>query len=236
VEFPPVVVWGYSAPQVNEFSRALQANPAPSALGDVRLRYAPSMLIGETEAGRRSWRPWALSLLGGALIALAVGSLVSSSRLEAVAALAMGGAWAFWASVRLSRLERQRRAFVVNFATTTLRLDFSSPIAGQPRTLVVPFEAVKAVTLLDQADGAQCLTVDVERDGARLCEVLVAHVTPGQREAAGRLRRVLEGAFGLGLVPPTSPYLETQGDGRPGAALSTPPRADATAVEPPKPE
>ena len=233
VEFPPVVVWDKSRSPVNEFARALRDNPAPAALGDVRLRYAPSMLIGASDPGRRTWRPFALAAVGLTLVSLAVVALAASWGLESSAGLALGGAWALWASVRVGRLEVRRRAFVVNFATTSLRLDFASPIAGQPQTLVVPFDAVTAVAVLEQADGAHCLTVDLTREGVLLKEVLVAQVPAAQLEAAQRLARVLEGAFGLGSIPPTSPYLATQGEGRPSAADQThstpagpPPEAD----------
>ncbi|MDX2012177.1 MAG: hypothetical protein SFW67_18425 [Myxococcaceae bacterium] len=221
---------------MNAFARALEDNPAPSALGDVRLRYTPSMLIGEAPPGRRTWRPFGLATLGLTLVALAVASLSASWGLESSGALALGGAWALWGSVRVARLEVQRRAFVVNFATTSLRLDFAEPIAGQPRTLIVPFDAVTAVAVLEQADGAHCLTVDLTHEGAHLKEALVARVPTSQLDAAQRLARVLEGAFGLGSIPPTSPYLATQGAGRPSAAAETQPLVDAAPAPTDKPE
>jgi len=38
-------------------------------------------------------------------------------------------------------------------------------------------------------------------------EVLAAFIGADEDEAAGRVRRVLEGAFGLGAIPPDSPFL-----------------------------
>jgi len=187
------------------FADALDSNPAPRALGDVALRYEPSMLIGETARGQAGWRSYTawgvgvLSVLGAVALIGAGATLEFASPLIILAAIGLG------AAVWLERFEKRRRRFVANFATTSLRLDFQTPIAGQPRTLVVPFDSVKAVELFPQADGAECLCVDFVRDGAVLREVLVAYVPEAQRSDADRLTRVLRGAFGLGDIPPDSP-------------------------------
>jgi hypothetical protein len=221
---------------VKGFARALEDNPAPSSLGDVRLRYAPSMLVGETPPGRRTWRPLVLALLGMTLVASAIASLAAARALESTLGLGLGAAAALWASSWRERLERRHRAFVVNFATTSLRLDFSSPIAGRPRTLVVPFDAVTAVEALEQADGAWCLTVDFTHRGDALREVLVAHVPAVDAAALRRLSRVLEGAFGLGS-PPTGRVADgTLGDGRPVDAGVTPSSAGPSGDLARKPE
>ena len=99
----------------------------------------------------------------------------------------------------------------------SLRLDFTSPIAGKPRTLVVPFDSVKAVAMLRQVDGASCLCVDFTLGSELLREVLVAHIPDAQLPQAERLERVLHGAFGLGAVPADSPLFDT----KPGQAEPT---------------
>lgn len=182
---------------MHDFRQALRENPAPARLGDVSLRYAPSMLIGETAAPGRTWRPTGLVTLGGALLVVSVALLGVSSELVALPFL-VGSAAAFGGSALLLRHERGKRGFVVNYATLTLRLDFATPFAGWPRTLLVPFDDVKALALLEQADGRRCLTVDFALDGALFREVLVAAIPAVELSRADRLVRMLSGAFGLG--------------------------------------
>lgn len=184
------------------FADVLESNPAPKALGDVTLRYEPSMLIGETVKSKATWRSSFVWAAGFSLLLFAVGALMLQWDTSIVVVLLAGGAMAMAGAVRLERLEKRQRRFVANFGTVSLRLDFTSPIAGQPRTIVVPFDAVRAAELLPQADGATCLCVDFERDRALLREVLVAHIPESQRAEAERLERVLRGAFGLGSPPP----------------------------------
>lgn len=203
------------------FRQALVENPAPSRLGDVGLRYEPSMLIGETASGAATWRPTALRVTGLALIAVGLLVLLTSSNTIALAVLSLSAA-ALVGSVWLARHERRRRGFVANFVTLRLRLDFMTPIAGRPRTLWVPFDDVKTVTLMEQGDGLHCLTVDFADDGAVLREVLVAFIEADELPAAARLARVLEGAFGLGSIPPDSPYLSTLSSELPTPSTSTP--------------
>jgi len=186
------------------FAQALAENPAPRRLGDVTLRYEPSMLIGETDKPLRSWRPTA-AWVAGLCLAVAAVALVALGAATALAALFVAlAAAAFLGAFWLERLDARRRCFVVNFGTLSLRLDFLSPIRGQPRTAVVPFDAVRDVQLFEQADGQLCLTVDfVPRPGSTelLREVLVAFIPAAQAEQAARLRRLLHGAFGLGEKP-----------------------------------
>jgi hypothetical protein len=205
---------------VHDFRRALAENPAPTRLGDVRLRYEPSMLIGETEEQGLSWRPGALATVG--VIVLVAGLALLAVRTAQVAlGPVLAAAALLWGSVWLRRRERGKRGFVVNFTASHLRLDFVTPIAGKPQTLLVRFEDVKAVELMEQGDGQHCLTVDFDDDGALLREVLVAFVGSGELEAAKRLARVLQGAFGLGSVPPDSPYLATLSHEQPAQAGAT---------------
>lgn len=190
---------------MSRFADALQSNPAPRALGDVALRYEPSMLIGETAKGKPGWRSSVAWLTGVSFLLFALGALVLGLELLVFGPLLLCGAGGLGAAVWLERFEKRRRRFVANFGTVSLRLDFTSAIAGHPRTIVLPFDDVKAVGLLEQSDRAACLCVDFVRDGQRLREVLVAHIPEAQLTDAERLARVLEGAFGLGARPDDAP-------------------------------
>lgn len=187
------------------FSDALESNPAPRALGDVALRYEPSMLIGETARRKATWRSSVAWVAGFSLLLFSAGALILQGDLWLIGPLVLAGGVSIGFAAWLERFEKRQRRFVANFGTVSLRLDFTSPIAGQPRTLVVPFDSVRAVALERQFDGASCLCVDFERGGGLLREVLVAHIPAAQLTAAERLERVLQGAFGLGTPPSDSP-------------------------------
>lgn len=193
------------------FADVLHENPAPRRLGDVRVRFEPSMLIGETAPPSRGLKSTVAWLAGISALLFAVGALVLQVDLVLVALLAALGAAGLLAA---SVLRARQRRFVVNFETNSLRLDFSNPITGRPRTMVVHFDGVRAVDLHTQVDGTHCLTVDfVPAPSAKalLREVLAAYIGPGQLEQAQRLQRVLEGAFGLGEVPEDSPVFDEAG-------------------------
>jgi len=208
-------------PNVARFEDALAQNPAPRRLGDVVLHYDASMLVGEARRAPRSMWPtlsWTFGVSGlvAAIGAFAFGAPVALGGLFTVLG-AVGLAGATWLEVR----ERRTRRFVVNFATTSLRLDFVTPFVGRPRTLVVSFDAVRSVELFEQGDGRRCLTVDfVPQVGSSelLREVLAAFIGPEELEQARRLQRVLKGAFGLGAPPHDSPALVLElepGEGEP---------------------
>ena len=112
----------------------------------------------------------------------------------------------FGLAAALDQRARRQRRFVLNFQTTSLRLDFSTPFAHRPRTLVVHFDAVVDCALYTQGNGRLALTVDfVTAPGSQqlLREVLVANIALSEEDAAHRLHRVLTGAFGLGeKLPP----------------------------------
>ena len=204
------------------FADALESNPAPKQLGDVTLRYDTSMLIGETPRGKAGAWSTVVWIAGVALLLFLVGGLVLQWDLWVLVPLLVGGAAAIGLAVWLERLEKRQRRFVANFGTVSLRLDFTSPIAGKARTLVVPFDSVKAAALLRQVDGASCLCVDFALGSELLREVLVAHIPDAQRSQAERLERVLQGAFGLGAAPPDSPLFDTQpGQGEPTSDRET---------------
>lgn len=189
------------SPPMSRFAEALETHPAPRSLGDVTLRYEPSMLIGETAKARPGWRSKSAWLSGVSLLLASLGALVLGADLALSAPLLVGGGAGLGGAIWLERHEKRRRCFVANFGTITLRLDFTSPIAGYPRTMLVGFDDVRAVGLLPQVDGASCLCVDFEREGKLLREVLAASIPEAQQADAERLARVLVGAFGLGERP-----------------------------------
>lgn len=187
------------------FSEALEQNPAPAAIGDIAIRYEPSMLIGETPKLERTSWPTLAWLIGISLLLAAFGQLVLLSESLGVAICLVLGALSIGAATRLERHEKRQRVFVANFLTTTLRLDFSTPIVGYPQTINVPFDDVSAVGVLTQGDGKLCLVVDFEYRRRLLREVLAAHVPLEKRDELERFQRLLEGAFGLGEIPGDSP-------------------------------
>lgn len=192
-------------PKKTRFSASLASRTAIERLGDISLRYEPSMLIGETEKLKRSAVP-SLAWTGGfALLLLALAALLLPEGALVAAVLLGLAALTIAFATRLERHEKRQRRFVANFATSSLRLDFTSPIVGKPRTIVVPFDDVKDVRVLEQGDGARVLVVEFIHDGARLQDALVAFVPESQLGELERLERVLHGAFGLGEVPPDSP-------------------------------
>ncbi|MEW5741720.1 MAG: hypothetical protein AB1938_22565 [Myxococcota bacterium] len=195
------------------FADSLAAHPAPARLGDITLRYEPSMLIGETPHVTRSLWPTVAWLVGVSALVAALGLLIAAAPMFAIVACAAIGAAGLAASVWLDRIDKRQRRFIANFATNSLRLDFVTPFAGRPRTLVVTFDAVRDVALLEQGPGLWCLTVDfvpLVGKAEVLREVLAAFIPEEQKEDAERLQRVLEGAFGLGEVPEDSPIHEEE--------------------------
>ena len=196
---------------VTPFEHALEQNPAPRRLGDVTLRFEPSMLIGETRSALRSAWPTVCSGAGIVCVVLAIAALAFLPEVEIAMTLAVFAAVAFSAGVLLERLDRRRRAFVANFATTSLRLDFVTPIVGHPKTVIVHFDGVRALGFYEQGDGRQVLTVDfvpTSTSSEVLREVLIASISEAEHDDARRLYRVLCGAFGLGDVPADSTWVE----------------------------
>lgn len=197
------------------FTDALDQNPAPHRLGDVRLRYEPGRLMGE------SLPPsfWERQLPGACLILAALcalGALVALllerqpvpilSLVLGVGALALVGL-----ALRLEgRLGRRR--FVLHFATETLRLDQLRWAPGASRTEQVHFDAVRAVEVVERAPQRYALVVawgegpppaepqeeDTPQEEPPLRRaVLVEGVGPNEEEALLRVWRLLHNAFGL---------------------------------------
>lgn len=186
------------------FDEALAQNPAPKRLGDIQLRYEPSLLIGEADRPPRGVIFAAVLIAGVGFGLGTVASLLTGAPDSTVGLCALLTGGAFFALVQLDQRSRRQRRFVLNFGTTSLRLDFSTPFANRPRTMVVHFDGVKDCTLCTQGDGQIAITVDFVTSATSLevlREVLVANIPVADEEAAVRLHRMLAGAFGLGARP-----------------------------------
>lgn len=186
------------------FEEALAQNPAPARLGDVRLRYETSLLIGEADPTVRGPLFTAVLSVGSAFGMSALGALVLDAPDVVAGLLALATGGSFFAAVQLDQRARRQRRFVLNFATTSLRLDFSTPIANQPRTIVTHFDGVRDCALVTQGDGQIAITADFVTSASSqqvLREVLVANIPLADEETAVRLHRMLSAAFGLGARP-----------------------------------
>lgn len=186
------------------FQDALATNPAPRRLGDVAVRYEPSLLIGEADVAPRGLSFAAVLVVGTAFALGTAGSLVTDASNTVVGLCALGTGVAFFVGVQLDQRARRQRRFVLNFGTTSLRLDFSTPITHHPRTMVVHFDGVKDCALITQGDGQLAITVDFvpTPDSPQvLREVLVANIPEADEAPAARLHRTLTAAFGLGEKP-----------------------------------
>ena len=183
------------------FEKALEENPVPRRVGDVRLRFDSPLLLAEADrpaAGLAG--PLLLAAgFGCALAALAALLFREPSPLALGAALGGAAALLVWAGASREGRARRRRRFTLDFDAHTLRLDLTLRPRGLPRSLVVPFDRVEALTVLEQPGGAWTLTVDVAPQGypGKLREVLVADVRPEDAQALGWLHRLLDGAFDL---------------------------------------
>lgn len=189
---------------VASFSEALEDNPAPRQLGDVRLRYEPGRLLGESvppTPGRRQL-PEVLVLLGavcavgavlGVLLSGGEGSLsLGAWGLGLLAAALVGQA------LRLEgRLGRHR--FVLHFPTERLRLEQLRWAPGSTRAHWVHFDEVTAVEVVQRPGGSYALVVRwrVGEEPEPRSEVLVEHIGANEQEALVRVWRLLHNAFGL---------------------------------------
>lgn len=188
------------------FIDALEGNRIPLAVGDVRLRYEPSLLIGERRRRRSGVLPdalWTLGAIFGVLTAavLLVPNSLPSTLLGAgcaavCGALVLAGMWA-------EGRRRARRGFVLNFGTESLRVDLP-PARGRrtPVSWVVKFDAVRDVRVVERGRRRFGLSVRFDDPtkpgkGAEREELLVDAVAPGEIDDLRRLWRVLYNAFGL---------------------------------------
>ena len=203
------------------FEEALAQNPAPKRLGDIQLRYEPSLLIGEADRQPRGAVFAAVLFAGSALGLATLGALLTDASTQTVGGCALLTGLAFLTAQQLDQRARRQRRFVLNFGTTSLRLDFSTPFANQPRTLVVHFDGVRDCALCTQADGQTAITIDFVPSPASqqvLREVLVANIPAAHEDAAIRLHRVLKGAFGLGERPAENAKGPVSEDRAPGTS------------------
>jgi hypothetical protein len=189
---------------VASFADALQENPAPRRLGDVRLRYEPGRLLGESLPPSFLQRqvPGACLLLAALCAAGAVGAVLWGSGAERLPSLPLGLGVVTVALVGFAlRLEGRlgRRRFVLHFASERLRVEQLRWAPGATRKEWVPFDAVTAVEVVERAPRRYALVV-AWREGATeepRRAVLVEHIGAGEEEALLRVWRLLHNAFGL---------------------------------------
>lgn len=188
---------------VASFAEALEENPAPRRLGDVRLRYEPGRLLGES-LPPSFWRrllPGACLVLAalctaGAVVGVLLGGdgVVGSVPLAlAMVAVALVG-FALQLEARLGR-----RRFVLHFPIERLRLERLRWAPGATRAEWVPFDEVTSVDVVERAPGRYALVV-VWRPGGEARarrEVLVEHIGASEQEGLLRVWRLLHNAFGL---------------------------------------
>ena len=188
---------------VASFTEALEENPAPRRLGDVRLRYEPGRLLGES-LPPSCWRrqlPGACLVLAALCSAGAVGGVLLGGD-EAVASVPLALGMVAVALVGFAlQLEGQlgRRRFVLHFPTERLRLERLRWAPGATRVEWVPFDEVASVDVVERAPGRYALVV-VWRPGGEAGtrrEVLVEHIGAHEQEALLRVWRLLHNAFGL---------------------------------------
>jgi hypothetical protein len=187
------------------FAQALETQKIPRNLGDVLLRYEPALLIGEAKTQHKMWTPGVALIVGIGSAVAALALLLFNAPNEWTALLLAFTAAGLFGSFYFSQLEKRRRAFVLNFRDNTLRLDFVTPFAGHPQTMIVPFDEVKAVGLERIADGSHVITVDFARAGQLLRDALIVQISLVETTSAEKFKATLEAAFGLGEIPADSP-------------------------------
>jgi hypothetical protein len=186
---------------VASFEDALLDNRVPPLLGDVRLRFDGSRLVGESLPP-----PWDRRLLPGLCVGVALGCTVGAVVLVGLeggtlpaAALALAVVAAVLVGVAL-RLESAlgRRRFVLHFRSESLRVERLGWTPGATRAVLVPFDAVKAVHTVERPGPRYALVVEYElEDAQRRRALLVEGVRPAEGEALHRVWRMLSNAFGL---------------------------------------
>lgn len=183
------------------FQDALQDNRVPGRLGDVRLRYDGGRLVGESLPP-----PWERRALPGLLVGVGLGCAVGAAVLVGVregttAAFALGllAAALVGLSLKLeSRLGRRR--FVLHFRTESLRLEQLAWSPGATRAAVVPFDAVRAVHMVERPGPRYALVVEYapeNAEGPLRRAVLVEDIRASETQTLHRVWRMLSNAFGL---------------------------------------
>jgi hypothetical protein len=182
------------------FEEALLERQVPRRVGDVRLRYEERLLIGES-LHRRGWVDSALlaSAVASGLGCLALLVLSSTTMaLLGAGGLALVAGVSFAASTFVEQRSRRPRRFILDFDSETLRLESTSPVTGNPRTLTVSFDAVRDVAVVPGPGRGFWMEARFEEKGGERAEVLVDRVAPTEVETLRRLWRLLRAAFGLG--------------------------------------
>ncbi len=180
-----------------KFDQALKANPLPVRLGDVKLTYEPSMWVGRADRPERGVLSKAALIAGTAFGLATLVCIARRADHETLASCLLPSIAGFGAAAWLEQRERRQRAFAVDFHDHFVRLDFSTPLTGMPRTLRIAFERVHDVELHEQGSDLQVLTIDFEARDALFREVLVASIPTAQLSDAQRVRRMLRAAVGL---------------------------------------
>jgi hypothetical protein len=189
---------------VASFADALEENPAPRRLGDVRLSYEPGRLLGESlpPSFLRRQLPGTCLALAALCAAGAVGVVLWGNGAEGLPPLPLGLGVVAAALVGFAlRLEGQlgRRRFVLHFPTERLRVEQLRWAPGATRREWVPFDEVTAVEIVERAPKRYALVVAWragEKEAPRRA-VLVEHIGAGEEEALFRVWRLLHNAFGL---------------------------------------
>ncbi|WP_426750938.1 hypothetical protein [Myxococcus sp. Y35] len=183
------------------FEDALQDNRVPGRLGDVRLRYDGGRLVGESLPP--PWDRRALpSLCVGVGLGCAVGAaLLVGMREGAGPAAALGLLAAALVGLAL-KLEAHvgRRRFVLHFRSESLRLERLTWAPGATHAELVPFDAVRAVHMVERPGPRYALVVEYAPDAAEgplRRAVLVEHIRATEGETLHRVWRLLSNAFGL---------------------------------------
>ncbi|MCP3105426.1 hypothetical protein LZ198_41845 [Myxococcus sp. K15C18031901] len=183
------------------FEDALLENRVPPLLGDVRLRYDGGRLVGESLPP-----PWEQRMLPGLCVGVGVGCAVGAvvmvgfeSGTLPAAALGLGVLAASLVGLAL-RLESRmaRRRFVLHFRSETLRLEQLAWTPGATRARLIPFDAVRAVHLVERPGPRYALVVEYAQEKEETQRaVLVEAVRAAEGETLHRVWRMLSNAFGL---------------------------------------
>ncbi len=199
-----------------KFRDSLKENPAPTRLGDVRLRYDGDLLVGETPRPAASVRPTAFATIGFSCAVIAgLFVLLPESAGGTALAVVFGVAAAtlLMLSTYGEQRARARRSFALNFVTETLRVDRPSQVRAAPETVLVNFDDVTAVGITGSRQGGAALWVDFKAGR----ELLVDAIQESEAENLVRVHRILERAFGIKPEPsanePSSGTGFTEADG-----------------------
>lgn len=192
-----------------KFAETLDAKQPILRLGRYRLRFDTHMLVAE-HVPPLDWLRFApeLALITFAACAITTGVLLASPSEDAARAALPVGLLAIVSALVAVRLEirkRRRRAFVLNYATRTLRLDDTTRLFGTTRTRLIPFADIAEAGVTRAERGGYAFEVELkpvaEKEPPRV-EVLVSGIPDGELDALFRFSEMARAAFGL-EVPPT---------------------------------